>query len=392
LNKHSVPENKRALYAIALNFLSINAILQVYQSLVPLILQRNFQISELLIGIITGGTNFIVCLMLLLLNKMKPTFAVLTLSSILLSITLVITPFSVNSNNIGLFVVLFCSGMMALSLTKVLSNDFTLQVAPAGKENGAMALTKITSTLGGLAALIVMFLMSDVSAFYAMVLLNLLTVGVLFYTSKPINQNREAKEKAKHEKEHTGTTVTRVTILVIILLSYTVYDAMLSTFSRYATNVWNMSNNDFAIYQSICLVAAFIAYIPIGKSANESNQKRLALFGLIAMSTGLLAMSFFTAFHYITIIFFAIIGVGWAAIAVNIVPILVYRSAPKEISRLVGYYSVMSNISLILAPTVSGIVLEYLSYRMLYYTLAGLLILAALLLLFVKTDTKKEIA
>ena len=392
MSKHSINENKRALYAIALNFLSINAILQVYQSLVPLILQRNFQISELLIGIITGGTNFIVCLMLLLLNKMKPTLAALTLSSILLSTTLVITPFSVNSDNIGLFVVLFCSGMMALSLTKVLSNDFTLQVAPAGKENGAMALTKITSTLGGLVALIVMFLMSDISAFYAMVLLNTLTLGGLFYTSKSINKNREAKEKEEHEKAHTGTTRTRVTILVIILLSYTVYDAMLSTFSRYATNVWKMENNDFAIYQSICLVAAFIAYIPIGKSANERNQKKLTLFGLIAMATGLLAMSFFTTFHYITIIFFAIIGVGWAAIAVNIVPILVYGAAPKEVSRLVGYYSVMSNISLILAPTVSGIVLEYLSYRMLYYTLAGLLILAALLLLFAKTDTKKEIA
>ena len=392
MSKHSINENKQALYAIALNFLSINAILQVYQSLVPLILQRNFQISELLIGIITGGTNFIVCLMLLLLNKMKPTLAALTLSSVLLSITLVITPFSVNSDNIGLFVLLFCSGMMALSLTKVLSNDFTLQVAPAGKENGAMALTKIMSTLGGLAALIVMFLMRDISSFYAMVLLNTLTLGGLMYTSKSINKNREAKEKAKQEKAHTGTIGTKVTILVIILLSYTVYDAMLSTFSRYATNVWKMENNDFAIYQSICLVAAFIAYIPIGKSANERNQKKLTLFGLIAMATGLLAMSFFTTFHYITIIFFAIIGVGWAAIAVNIVPILVYGAAPKEVSRLVGYYSVMSNISLILAPTVSGIVLEYLSYHMLYYTLVGLLILAALLLLFAKTDTKKEIA
>lgn len=392
MSKHSINENKQALYAIALNFLSINAILQVYQSLVPLILQRNFQISELLIGIITGGTNFIVCLMLLLLNKMKPTLAALTLSSVLLSITLVITPFSVNSDNIGLFVLLFCSGMMALSLTKVLSNDFTLQVAPAGKENGAMALTKIMSTLGGLAALIVMFLMSDISSFYAMVLLNTLTLGGLMYTSKSINKNREAKEKAKQEKAHTGTIGTKVTILVIILLSYTVYDAMLSTFSRYATNVWKMENNDFAIYQSICLIAAFIAYIPIGKSANERNQKKLTFFGLIAMAAGLLAMSFFTTFHYVTIIFFAVIGVGWAAIAVNIVPILVYGASPREVSRLVGYYSVMSNISLILAPTVSGIVLEYLSYHMLYYTLVGLLILAALLLLFAKTDTKKEIA
>lgn len=388
MNKDSTPENKKALYTIALIFLSINATLQVYQSLVPLILQKDFHISELTIGIITGGINLIVCLALFLLNKMKPTLSLLVLSSILLSFALAITPFSVKQDYLGIFVLLFCSGMITLSFTKVLANDFTLQIAPAGKENSAMALTKIASTLGGLVALIIMFLLNNSFAFYTMVLLNLITVGGLFYTRKTINSNRENNIKSKPRNVTTCSIGTRMIILFIILLSYTVYDAMLSTFSRYATNVWNMENNDFAIYQSICLIAAFIAYIPIGKMANEKNQKKWTLFGLMSMSAGLLSVNIFPTFHYTVIVPFIAVGVGWAAIAVNIVPILVQGATPKETSKLVGFYSIMSNVSLIIAPTLSGIILEFASYRLLYCTLAGLLIFSAFLLFTVKSKAK----
>ena len=388
MNIKSKNENQKALYTIALIFLAINATLQVYQSLVPLILQKNFYVSDLTIGIITGGTNLIVCLTLFLLNKLKPTLTLLVLSALLLSVVLVITPFSVNHNYLVMFVLLFCSGMMALSFTKVLANDFTLQIASAGKENSAMALTKIASTLGGLVALIIMFLLNNSFAFYTMVLLNLVTVGGLFYTRKTINANREKSIKSKQKNITTCSIGTRVIVLFIILLSYTVYDAMLSTFSRYATNVWNMDDNDFAIYQSICLIAAFIAYIPIGKTANEKNQKKWTLFGLMSMAVGLLSVNFFPTFHYVVIVPFIAVGVGWAAIAVNVVPILVQGATPKETSKLVGYYSIMSNISLILAPTLSGIILEFTSYRLLYCTLAGLLVFAACLLITVKNKVK----
>lgn len=388
MNMDSTSENKKALYNIALIFLSINATLQVYQSLVPLILQKDFHISELTIGIITGGTNLIVCLTLFILNKIKPSLSLQVLSSVLLSIVLAIIPFSVKQNHLEIFVLLFCSGMMTLSFTKVLANDFTLQIAPAGKENSAMALTKIASTLGGLVALIIMFLMNNSFAFYAMVLLNLIAVGGLFYTRKTINGNIENNLKSKQKKVTTCSIGTRVITLFIILLSYTVYDAMLSTFSRYATNVWNMNNNDFAIYQSICLIAAFIAYIPIGKIANEENQKKWTLFGLIAMAAGLFSINLFPTFHYAVILPFIAVGVGWAAIAVNIVPILVHNATPKETSRLVGFYSIMSNISLIIAPTLSGIILEFATYRVLYCALASLLIFAACLLFTLKSKTK----
>ena len=383
-------KNKTTLYALGIKFLSINAILQIFQSLVPLIMQRDLQISELWIGVVTGGVNLIVCLMLLAFSKMKHTINMLLAFSMVLSVSLIVTPLSVKHQSNILFVLMFCVGMMTLSFIKVLANDFTLQVAPAGRENGAIALTKITSTLGGLVALIIMFFLRDEYVFYAMGLLNIVAAVVLFYLRSNIRERAENGDESKRQGNDIGVIRKRAIVLIIILLCYTVYDVMLSTFSRYAANVWSMENNEFAIYQSICLVAAFIAYIPIGKWANEKNQKNFTIIGLILMAVGLFAIGQFAKFHFSVIVFFVLIGVGWAAIAVNIMPILVRGAMHEEVSRLVSYYSVMSNISLVMAPIISGFVLEYLSYRSLYPILAGILIIATCLLFVVECKDEKQ--
>lgn len=384
MSKNSLNNTKNTLYAIGFNFLSINAILQIYQSLIPLILQRDFQVSELRIGIVTGVVNLVVCLMLLLFNRLRPRFEMLVIASVVLTGTLAFTPIFIHYKALTVFIVLFYVGMMALSITKVLSNDFTLQVAPEGKENGAMALTKIMSTLGGLVALMIMYFLMDDYVFYAMGVLNITVIIILLQFRKNIYEKKDLEEKKNEAESSTAQIWKRVVMLIIILFSYTVYDAMLSTFSRYAVNVWKMQDNEFAIYQSISLVAAFIAYIPIGKCSNAKNQKKMTIFGLLIMAIGLGAMNYLVSFHYVSILFFCLIGIGWAAIAVNVVPILVTGARPKEVSKLVGYYSVMSNISLIIAPAVSGVILEYLSYRALYYFLAALLIVSAVILVFYK--------
>ena len=384
VSKDSHSNSKKTLYAIGLNFLSINAILQIYQSLIPLIMQRDFQVSELKIGVVTGVVNFVVCIMLVTFNKMKPRIEVLVLSSIILSASLTITPVFIHYKKLVVFVGLFYVGMLALSLSKVLSNNFTLQVAPEGKENGAMALTKIMSTLGGLMALLLMYFLSDNSVFYAMGFFNVAIIILLVYFRKNIHEKKDNSGKTIKQEADKTEIWKRVVILFVILLSYTVYDSLLSTFSRYATNVWKMEDNGFALYQSLCLVAAFIAYIPIGKCSNKDNQKKMTIIGLLLMAIGMFGMNYLESFHYVNVLLLALIGVGWAAIAVNVVPILVNGARPKEVSRLVGYYSVMSNISLIMAPAISGVILEYLSYQVLYYFLVGLLLVASVILIFYK--------
>lgn len=390
MNLYTAKESQKTINIIGLSFLSINAIMQIYQSLIPLIMQRDLLLSEWNIGVINATINVIVCMLLLVLSKIKPTVERMVLFAIILSIALAITPLSVKWKNVVFFVILVCIGMIALSYIKVLANDFTLQAASAGKENSAMALTKIMSTVGSLVVLLIMYALRDDYVFYTMILLNATTVSGVYCVRKNICKEKGNIKNEVSQKISKGLKGETIKILFVILLCYTVYDAMLGTFSRYATKVWNMANNDFAIYQSICLIAAFIAYIPIGKLANEKNQKKITLSGLILMIIGLISMGLMKEFHFFVIIFLALVGIGWAAIAVNIIPILIYGVTTEEVSRLVGYYSVMTNISLIIAPIISGYVLTHLTYRMLYPILAIFLILAIFVLLFSKCENKER--
>ena len=390
LEQNQVGNSKKALYVVALNFIAINAILQIYQSLVPLIMQRDFKVAEWKIGIITGVVNVVVnvvvCVLLLVLNKIRRTIGMLIIGSSALVVTLALTPMSIQIGNVVFFVVLLYAGMISVSYIKVISNDFTLRVALPGKENSAMALTKITSVIGGIIVLLIMYVLNDNWLFWSMVLLTILTVGGIFCVRNQVCREKEINNTTNNKNDSSGLRGNSIKALIVILLCYTVYDAMTSTFSRYATVVWKMKDNEFALYQSVSMVTAFIAYIPIGKISNKNNQKKITLLGIGLMLGCLIILGLLPRFHFIAVVCLGLIGVAWAAISVNLIPIVVLGANEKEVSSLVGYYSIMCNIALVAAPVISGFALEYFSYSMMYPILSGILVTAILVLLIIKSE------
>ena len=389
LEQNQVGKSKKALYIIALNFLATNAILQIYQSLVPLIMQRDFKVSEWKIGIVTGAVNVVVCVLLLALNKVRRTIGMLVIGGTILSVALALTPLSIKLGNVVLFVALVYVGMMSISYIKVIANDFILCVASPGKENGAMALTKIMSAIGGIIVFLIMYIVNDNCMFWSMVLLNVLTVGGIYCIRGQVCRSKYESDSEVDQKNNSGLVKRSVKALIVILLCYTVYNALVSTFSRYSTIVWNMEDNDFAIYQSICLVTAFIAYFPIGKISNKDNQKRITIIGMVLLIASMISMAALSEFHFVAIISIGLVGVAWATISVNLVPILVCGANEQEVSSLVGFYSIICNVALIVAPVISGFILEYLPYRMLYPLLSAILVVAIFILLMTKNEKSK---
>ena len=349
-------------------------------------MQRDFKVAEWKIGIITGAVNVVVCVLLLVLNKIRRTIGMLIIGSSALVVTLALTPMSIQIGNVVFFVVLLYAGMISVSYIKVISNDFTLRVALPGKENSAMALTKITSVIGGIIVLLIMYVLNDNWLFWSMVLLTILTVGGIFCVRNQVCREKEINNTTNNKNDSSGLRGNSIKALIVILLCYTVYDAMTSTFSRYATVVWKMKDNEFALYQSVSMVTAFIAYIPIGKISNKNNQKKITLLGIGLMLGCLIILGLLPRFHFIAVVCLGLIGVAWAAISVNLIPILVLGANEKEVSSLVGYYSIMCNIALVAAPVISGFALEYFSYSMMYPILSGILVTAILVLLIIKSE------
>jgi MFS family permease len=169
-----------------------------------------------------------------------------------------------------------------------------------------------------------------------------------------------------------------VFILMSILFWFAAYNAVTTAFSRYATTVWGLEGGGYADCLLIATVAAIISYIPIGIIASKIGRKKTIMIGLVLMLACYLMASFMAVYSPIIILGFVLIGMGWAAISVNSLPMVVEMCSSADVGKYTGLYYTFSMSSQIVTPILSGILLQYVSYRTLFpcacfFTVAALI-------------------
>ena len=155
-------------------------------------------------------------------------------------------------------------------------------------------------------------------------------------------------------------------ILASILLWFTAYNAVTTAFSRYAVTVWKMEGGGFASCLMVAMVAAILSYVPTGALASRIGRKKTILFGLVLMLVSYAAVFFYPTYHVTANFFFALVGIGWAAINVNSLPMVVEMSRGSEIGKYTGLYYTFSMTAQIFTPVISGLLLQYVSYNTLF--------------------------
>ena len=78
------------------------------------------------------------------------------------------------------------------------------------------------------------------------------------------------------------------------------------------------------------------------------------------------AVFFYPTYHVSANFFFALIGIGWAAIGVNSLPMVVEMSKGSDIGKYTGLYYTFSMAAQIFTPIISGALLQYVSYNTLF--------------------------
>jgi len=116
----------------------------------------------------------------------------------------------------------------------------------------------------------------------------------------------------------------------------------------------------------IAMVAAIISYVPVGIVSSKIGRKKVILFGVVLMSICYLVAALMPVYSGIVNIFFAIIGIGWAAINVNSYPMVVEMSKSGDIGKYTGTYYTFSMAAQVFTPILSGFLLEHVSYRTLF--------------------------
>lgn len=385
---------KRTIF-IGMAFLSINAFWQMYDNIIPLILQNRFHLQDSVIGAIMAIDNVLAVFLLPIvgtwsdkvdtyLGKRTPFIVGGTISAVIL---MMFMPIADGNSQLGLFMISLALTLIAMAMYRSPAVALMPDLTPKPFRSGANAVINLMGAVGAIYTLILIQLLvkkednpSYMPVFVGVAVIMVLSIIILVITI------REKKLAAQMQLEYPETeeidaaeTITQKTDIIskaikrslfFILLStcfwYMAYNAVTTAFSRYAITIWKMQGGGFASCLMVAMVAAIISYIPIGFVSSKLGRKKTILIGLILMLISYSAVFFYPTYNVTANFFFALVGIGWAAINVNSYPMVVEMSKNSDIGKYTGLYYTFSMAAQIFTPVLSGLLLQYVSYNTLF--------------------------
>lgn len=386
--------NYKRTFFIGLAFMSISAFWQMYDNIVPLILQNTFHMDETLIGTIMAMDNVLAVMLLpffgTLSDKVDTKWGKRTPFIVLgtaLAVTLMmVLPYADISNNLILFVIVLGLVLIAMGLYRSPAVALMPDLTPKPLRSKANSIINLMGALGGVYTLILIsFLVGKESRpnyyplFIGVAFLMVAAVVLLLITTneKKIaaqivaeygKDDEEKVETVEEVKEELPKDVKRslTMILISIFLWFAAYNAVTTAFSRYAQKVWNLQGGGFANCLMVATVAAILSYIPIGIIAEKIGRKKSIMIGLCLMFGSFFSCIFVKEFTPLINIGFVAIGMGWAAIGVNSLPMVVQICKAGDVGKYTGLYYTFSMSAQIITPVLSGWLLGNISYRTLF--------------------------
>lgn len=419
--------NYKRTFLIGLAFLSICSFWQMYDNIIPLILQNTYHLGETMTGAVMALDNVLAIFLLPVFGtlsdkvhtKLGRRMPFIVSGTILAVIFMMLLPMIDNaekarwgtvesfSNQVIFLAVLFFT-LVSMGLYRSPAVALMPDVTPNHLRSRANAVINLMGAVGGVYALIMIKVLVGkgetpdyLPLFASIAAVMAIAVGILVITIRE-NKLREEVEKAEavntekvEEKaiaegveaageieavadmEQSGATgkvkgmpkeVKRSMyfMLASIFLWFTAYNAVTTAFSRYTKVVWKMEGGSFANCLMVATVAAILSYIPIGSISAKIGRKKTIMGGVLLMAACYGAAIFAREYHPLVNVAFALIGVAWAAINVNSYPMIVAMSSGSDVGKFTGTYYTFSMAAQILTPVLSGFLLENVSYNTLF--------------------------
>lgn len=430
--------NKKTTVLVGLAFLSICAFWQMYDSLVPLILTNHFRLDETWSGAIMAADNVLALFLLPLfgsfsdrvntrLGKRMPFILLGTAGACILMNLL---PWLANryyaqptpGYRIAFIVVL---GLLLIAMGTYRSPAVALMpdVTPKPLRSKGNAVINLMGAIGGLLYLGAAALLYskarepqytlgyvngtapvlDYRLLFGVVSgIMVVSVAVLALT---IRENRLSRKNEAYEAAHPEENYAAVDsqgkevlpkpvkrslgfLLVSIALWYIGYNGVTTWFTTYISRVMGEGIGGASTCLLVATGGAIVSYIPIGMAASKIGRRKTILAG-----AALLAACFFVGFlvtanaSAITppmYLIFVLVGLAWAAINVNSLPMVVEMCQGSQVGKFTGYYYTFSMAAQVVTPIVAGWLLKNVSYKVLFPYAAFFVACSFVTMLFVR--------
>ena len=399
--------NVKRTILIGFAFLSISAFWQMYDGLIPLILTNTFGIPKTASGSIMAIDNVLALFLLPLfggisdkckskLGRRRPFILFGTLISVVLMMALPI----INDSYLSVpstfkfvsFVVVLGLLLVAMGTYRSPAVALMPDVTPKPLRSKGNAVINLMGAVGGVLYLIITtFIYSTKEKNVSYVPIFAIVAGImliaLFIIMVFVNEPKLMKEQAEYEKNHPQEELTVSTdgdkkvmpkdvkrSLIFMLLSISFwfigYNAISTWFTTYAQNVWGMSLGSANLCLTVGTVVAIISYIPVGAIASKVGRKKTIIFGVILLASSFFAGFVYTLlsdhFLYILYLLFACVGIGWASINVNSLPMVVEMCSGADVGKFTGLYYTFSMSAQTITPILAGFLLDVIGYKALF--------------------------
>ena len=388
-------------------FLSICAFWQMYDNLVPLILTNTFHLNETISGAIMAADNVMALFLLPLfgglsdkctsrLGRRRPFILFGTLAAICLMLLLPLFADSYHAapggGKIALFICVLGLLLVAMGTYRSPAVALMPDITPKPLRSKANAIINLMGAVGGILYLLITTFLYHVKsetyvsffplfAIVAGIMAAALAV-VMFFVNEPELVKKQQEYDRKHPEddltEHTaqGDTLpadvkkSLTFLLVSISLWFVGYNGVSTWFSVYAENIWGMSLGQANTCLTIATGGAILSYIPIGTVASRIGRRKTIRFGALLLSGSFLAAFLLTmaleGFSPVLYVLFLLVGLAWASINVNSLPMVVEMCKGSEVGKFTGLYYTFSMSAQIITPIVAGWLLRNISYRALF--------------------------
>ena len=402
--------NKRTVL-IGLAFLSICAFWQMYDNIIPLILTNTFHMDETISGVIMAADNVLALFLLPFfgalsdrtstrIGRRMPFILFGTVWAVVLMNILPVIDNSFARENSAVKLVLFVVtlGLLLVMMGTYRSPAVALMpdVTPKPLRSKANAIINLMGAVGGIFYLAVAAVMypNEKTAglshvdyqplFIVVSALMAVSVLVLYLT---IREPKLAEEERAYETAHpeqqlaeddgSGNEVlpgevkrSLAFLLVSISLWFIGYNAVTTWFTVYVGEVMGQGLGGASTCLLIATGGAIVSYLPIGTVASKIGRKKTIKGGVLLLAVcfllGYFLTTSYTQINAVMFVVFALVGLAWAAINVNSLPMVVEMCKGSDIGKFTGYYYTFSMAAQVVTPVLSGWLLKHVGYTTLF--------------------------
>lgn len=389
-----------------------------YDAIVPKILINKFNMNQTLSGAIMALDNALSLILLPLFGALSdkvnskygrrtPFIFVGTILATIfyLGVTVV--------DNIWIFIIILLFTLISMAVFRSPAVALMPDVTVKQHRSKGNAVINLMGTFGGMSALGLGIVYKtseegkiDFTNYVFAIGIVMIVALVIFLIT--VRENKWAKEMEENTKkyfddiearkrEELGGKLTKaqfkslLLILASVALWFTGYNAVISKYSVYATDVLKQEYN---LTLLIAQGAAVLAYFPVGIIASKVGRKNTILAGVLLLTTAF-GLAIFINEHspiYMMFILFSLAGIAWATINVNSFPMVVELAKGSDVGKFTGYYYTASMAAQIITPILSGALMDLVGNMSPLFPYATVFVFCSFItMLFVKHgDSKPE--